>query len=175
MRSITNIVIHCSAGHTSAEKIQDYFTRPKSKGGRGWKKGGYHRIVEKNGDIKKMYDFSEVTNGVRHYNLSTIHICYVGGVNPEFVNRAVDTRTYDQKKGIALCIIEAIQWLKDQGKDVTVKLGIVGHRDFSPDGNRTGKIESWERIKECPSFDVLEEFSYLFASPDRYMKLPYQS
>jgi N-acetyl-anhydromuramyl-L-alanine amidase AmpD len=33
---------------------------------------------------------------------------------------------------------------------------IQGHRDFSPDKNRNGKVDPWERIKECPCFDAIE-------------------
>lgn len=173
MRTIKNIVIHCSAGFQDAEKIQDYFTRPKSKGGRGWRTGGYHRIIELDGTIKKMYPFETVTNGVKGYNSNTIHISYVGGVEKDNVNKAKDTRNYKQRQAIQECIIEAIEFLKSKGQDVTKGLGVVGHRDYSKDNNSNGVIESWERIKECPSFDAIQEYSYLFASPDRYGKLPY--
>ncbi|MBT0607649.1 peptidoglycan recognition protein family protein [Aequorivita echinoideorum] len=173
MRKVRNIVIHCTAGHSNAEAVQSYFTRPKSKGGRGWKKGGYHRIIEKDGTIKKMYDFSEITNGVAGHNSDTIHISYVGGVEILDVNTAKDTRTPYQKNALHTCIHEAIKWCKENGQDITKDLGVVGHRDFSKDGNANGVIESWERIKSCPSFDVLPEYSMLYASPDRYNKLPY--
>ena len=114
-----------------------------------------------------------MTNGVKGYNSDTIHICYVGGVMRTNVNKALDTRTDLQKAGIVTCIIEAINWCKANGQDVTQNLGVVGHRDFSKDKNSNGAIESWERIKECPSFNAIEEYSYLYASPDRYGKLPY--
>jgi len=174
MRKITNIVIHCTAGHQNADKVQDYFTRPVSKGGRGWKTGGYHRIVEKDGTIRKMYDFSKVTNGVKGHNSDTIHIAYVGGVDIIDLTKAKDTRNVYQKPSIDTCIQEAIQWCKDQGQDVTVNLGVVGHRDFSKDNNANGVIESWERIKECPSFDVIPEYGFIYSSNDREGKLPYQ-
>lgn len=172
MRNINNIVIHCTAGFANAEAVQDYFTRPRSKGGRGWKTGGYHRIIETDGTIKKMYDFSKVTNGVKGFNDDTIHISYVGGVDKDNVNKAVDTRTPQQKVAIAACIIEAIDWCKNQGQDITKDLGIVGHRDYSKDNNSNGVIEPWERIKECPSFDTMSEYGW-YGSSDRYGKLPY--
>lgn len=172
MRAIKYIVIHCTAGHQPAEKVQDYFTRPKSKGGRGWNTGGYHLIIEKDGTIKAMYDFERVTNGVRGFNSESIHISYVGGVDPEDVNKAVDTRTDAQKKSLHLAIQKAIKWLKGNGKDITNDLKILGHRDFSKDKNGNGSIDPGERIKECPSFEVKEEYGYLYSSPDTYSKLP---
>lgn len=172
-RIINNIVIHCTAGHAPADAVQAYFLRSKKDGGRGWKTGGYHRIIEKDGTIKKMYDFSVITNGVLGYNDNTIHISYVGGVMKDNVNIAQDTRTNEQKVSIHKCIQEAIFWIKDQGQDITKNIGVVGHFDFSKDGNSNGVIEAWERIKSCPSFNVIPEFSVLYASPDRYLKLPY--
>ena len=35
---------------------------------------------------------------------------------------------------------------------------IQGHRDFSPDLNKNGKIEPNEWIKMCPSFDAKNEY-----------------
>jgi N-acetylmuramoyl-L-alanine amidase len=167
-KNVNNIVIHCSAGFGNKQSILNFW---KSL---GWKSVGYHRLIDLDGIVHELADFSSVTNGVLNYNSSTIHICYIGGiekVNNKFISK--DTRTDKQKVGIEYCVQEAIQWLKDNGKDVTKDLGIVGHFDFSPDKNGTGVIESWERIKECPSFNVIKsDFHYLYSSPDRYGKLP---
>lgn len=169
MRKINNIVIHCTAGFSNAEKVQDYFLRPISKGGRGWNTGGYHRIIEVDGTIKKMYPFHIITNGVRGHNTNSIHISYVGGVDRNL--KAMDTRTPAQTHAIAECIVEAIDWIRQNGQDITHNLGVVGHRDFSKDNNANGVIDSWERIKECPSFDVMPEYGW-YSSADRYSKLP---
>jgi N-acetylmuramoyl-L-alanine amidase len=171
-KAIQYIVIHCTAGHTSAEKVQDYFTRSRDKGGRGWKTGGYHRIIEKDGTIKKMYDFEKTTNGVRGYNLECIHISYVGGVNDKDYRKAQDTRTHAQKLSIEKCIKEAIEWLESHGRDVRENLMILGHRDFSKDRNGNGIIESWERIKECPSFDAMQEYHHIYGATNQKYKLP---
>src|SRR5690606_15229818 len=96
-----------------------YFLRPKHLGGRGWKTGGYHRIVELDGSIKKMYDFETITNGVGGFNTQCLHISYVGGVQRNNVNKPLDSRTPDQRKAIIKCIVEAINWLKANGKDIT--------------------------------------------------------
>ncbi len=171
-KNIKYIVIHCTAGFQNAEKVQDYFTRSKDKGGRGWLTGGYHRIVEIDGIVKTIYPFDRVTNGVRGYNSQCLHISYVGGIevrDGKFI--AKDTRTPAQHKGIQEAIKEAISWLKDNGKDVTKDLMVLGHRDFSTDRNKNGFIDSNERIKECPSFEAISAYK-LFSATNYPQILP---
>jgi N-acetylmuramoyl-L-alanine amidase len=166
-KKVNNIVIHCSAGFGNKQSILNFW---KSL---GWKSVGYHRLVDINGIVHELANFDAITNGVRGFNDSTIHICYIGGVERGNVNKAKDTRTDSQKRGIDYAIQEAIKWLKKNGKDVTKDLGIVGHFDFSKDGNNNGTIESWERIKSCPSFEVIgSDIHFLYSSKDRYNKLP---
>lgn len=169
---VENIVLHASAGFGDRASIEAWWRSL------GWKSPGYHRLITVSGVVHKLADFSAITNGVYGYNKSTIHICYIGGVEnigtaKKPIWKAKDTRTAEQLISMHSCIQEAIKWLGDNGKDITKNLGIVGHRDFSKDSNANGVIDSWERNKECPSFDVMREFSYLYASPDRYNKLPY--
>jgi N-acetylmuramoyl-L-alanine amidase len=172
VNNIKYIVIHCTAGFQSAEKVQAYFTRSKEDGGRGWITGGYHRIIETDGTVKKIYPFDRVTNGVRGYNSQCLHISYVGGIElKDGKYLAKDTRTEAQHKGIQEAIMEAIQWLKDNGKDITKDLMILGHRDFSTDRNKNGVIDPNERIKECPSFDAITEYQ-LFSATNWKQILP---
>jgi N-acetylmuramoyl-L-alanine amidase len=113
----------------------------------------------------------KVTNGVRGFNVESIHISYVGGVDPNDHTKALDTRTEAQKSSIERCIVEAINWLREQGRDVSKDLMVLGHREFSADQNRNGVIEAWERIKECPSFDAMFEYNAVFGSANN--KLPH--
>lgn len=173
---IKYIVIHCTAGFSSGQAVQKYFTRSKELGGRGWNTGGYHRIIERNGTIYKPYTFDRITNGVRGFNSECIHISYVGGVNRDFSKNGVyvseDTRTTDQKLAIEKCIVEAILWLSDNGKNIHRDLMILGHRDFSKDQNENGIIEPYERIKDCPSFDVISEYNHLYGATGSIQTLP---
>jgi N-acetylmuramoyl-L-alanine amidase len=59
-----------------------------------------------------------------------------------------DTRTHDQKA--------ALERVLKTLKVMFPKAQIKGHRDFSPDLNKDGKITSNEWIKQCPCFDVSE-------------------
>ena len=153
-------------------KDNGLFPAAKEQGWPWMENGGLSPYCRKDGTIVKPYDFEKVTNGVKGFNAETIHICYVGGVEEDNVKKAKDTRNFKQRASIQECIKEAIDWLEANGKNISKDLGVVGHRDFSNDKNDNGVIESWERIKECPSFDAMRDYSYLFASKDRYNKIP---
>jgi len=146
MRNIKRIFIHCSAGFGGVESIKRYW---KSI---GWKSVGYHRIIAEDGEVFQLAPYDQVTNGVKYYNSTSIHICYIGGVNKQDVNKAEDTRTDAQKDALLCELDNALNFLSDY-QDIS-KVEILGHRDISPDKNLNGKVDSWERIKECPSFDA---------------------
>lgn len=157
-KGIKFIAIHCSAGFGKRASIEAFW---KSK---GWRSPGYHRLIYTDGTIHKLLPFAATSNGVLGFNNETINICYIGGVENSGTLRspnwkAKDTRTEAQKTAIKTCINEAQHWLK-QNKN-TNKIIVQGHRDFSPDLNKNGIIESWERIKECPSFDAKKEYQTL--------------
>ena len=170
-KDIKYIVIHCTAGYAPAERVQAYFLRPVKKGGRGWNTGGYHRIIDRDGTINEMYPFDKVTNGVKGFNKEAIHISYVGGIENNKAMHPKDTRNKLQKEAIIKCINEARFWLEENGKDITKDLQVVGHRDFSHDANNDNVIQSWERMKECPSFDAIEEYKE-YSSEDTCGLLP---
>ncbi len=143
--SIKRIVIHCSATKPSynatAEDINRWHTSPKSEGGRGWSRAGYHWVIERepcrvmplvpmNDD--KILEPWEISNGVKGYNKDSIHVCYVGGLNEK--GRPADNITSEQKK-------ELIALLQALVKNRPGLQQIVGHTDLDP-------------MKKCPSFDV---------------------
>lgn len=176
-KQIKHIVIHCSAGNGLIPAIEKFWYSPKSKGGLGWKNPGYHVIIYVDGqtwyvtkdgtystDKSKWYP-ELICNGVLGWNKECLHINYIGGVEKKIKNGketwiAKDTRTDEQKGAIIEAITECMKWLKDNGNTLT-DLKILGHRDFSDDKNGNGVIESWERIKECPSFDAIPEYGWI--------------
>lgn len=167
-KNVKNIVIHCTAGFGDVNSIKAFW-----KNVLGWKHPGYHIIIDELGVIHELAELSEITNGVKGYNHSSIHISYIGGVRKTKSGYvAEDTRTTLQKRSLHVAIQEVIEWLGENGKDITTDLGVVGHRDFSNDKNGNEVIDRWERIKECPSFDAMKEYSGLYATTDRYLKLP---
>lgn len=156
--SIKYIVIHCTAGYGDLNSIKNFWFKTRK-----WVTGGYHRYIDLDGSITKLYPFSTVVNGVLGHNHEALHISYRGGVEKGNVKVAKDTRTQLQKEAIIASITEALCWITNNSGDVS-KVKILGHRDFSPDKNGNGKIESWERIKECPCFDAITEYKYLQSS-----------
>lgn len=165
-KNIKYIVIHCSAGFGDVASVKRFWKQQL-----GWKNPGYHRFIDEDGTIHKLANYAEVTNGVRGFNNQCIHICYKGGVNEQNVNEALDTRTLAQKNMIKHCISDVIMWLRKHKINVSKNLNVVGHRDFSPDKDGSGVIEPWERIKECPSFDAIDEYVN-YASENQKYKLP---
>lgn len=185
-KNVKNIVKHCSAGFGLVPSIQNFW-----RNSLGWRVAGYHAIIERDGTIWWLTrdgwnysknindaDFTKITNGVRNFNATSLHYCYIGGVeNVGAIQHPIwkgkDTQTQEQLRSEHVIIQAMIKWLKDSGKDITKDLGHVGHRDFSTDGNRNGVIDSWERIKECPSVEVIGTTNhFLYSSKDRYNKLP---
>ena len=152
-RNIKWLVVHCTASPQTqkVESILHYW-----KVALGWKSPGYHVLVEPDGTAHELLPIEEVSNGVKGFNSSIINISYIGGVDKE--GKAVDNRTPEQKTTI-------LRYLK-KWKKMFPKAVIQGHRDFSPDKNGNGRIDPWERIKECPSFDAKIEYSYLMADSE---------
>ena len=153
-RYIKHLVIHCSAGYAGREGIERFWNETLK-----WKVPGYHFLIEVDGLIHQLLPLDQVSNGVKGYNQHAIHICYVGGVHPENVHLAMDTRTEQQQAGILNCIFQSLAWPRQFQDISTIK--ILGHRDFSPDKNGNGIIEPWERIKECPSFEAILEYQWI--------------
>lgn len=153
-RKINFIVIHCSAGFGDLDSVKRFW-----KDTLKWKTGGYHRWVDLDGCITNVYDLNTITNGVKGFNNHSVHISYRGGVDKKNINKALDSRTEAQKQGIIDAIKDVLDELKKSQSISNIK--ILGHRDFSPDKNGNGVVDSWERIKECPSFEVKDQYQWL--------------
>ena len=144
MRKIKRIFIHCTAG-SQKQTVADLRTEFKRK---GWKNPGYHYVISPDGAITQLLDEQQVSNGVKGYNQTSINVAYIGGIDSN--DKAIDNRTEAQKASL-------IRLLKElRGR--YPKAQILGHRDISPDTNHNGKVDSWERIKECPCFDAMIEY-----------------
>lgn len=140
------IVIHCTATPqtTTVDSLKSYW-----KNILGWKNYGYHFVISPNGDVHQLTQLNKIANGVAGHNKESIHIAYIGGIDTD--GKPIDSRTEAQK----ISIKELLHFLRQSQKNAK----ILGHRDFSKDINKNGKIDSWERIKECPCFDAITEYS----------------
>ena len=133
MRKISLIVIHCSATRADRDfTAKDVDTAHRFRGFSCW---GNTRPLEKPGAH------------ALGYNAHSIGICYEGGLDED--GKAADTRTSRQKESLHRLVRELLQRYPDAK--------VVGHRDLSPDTNYNGIVDPWERIKECPCFEVKAE------------------
>jgi N-acetylmuramoyl-L-alanine amidase len=133
MRTITHIVVHCSATGQDAkvEAIQRYW-----KQNLGWKSPGYHYIIEADGKETQLLTIAQPSNGVKGWNKSIINVCYIGGVNK--IGKAADNRTDAQKRQL----LTRLKALKTMFPNAIIQ----GHKDFP------------NVAKACPSFDAKSEY-----------------
>lgn len=134
MRSITLIVVHCSANRAgSALRLADIDRHHRSL---GWKGCGYHYVIPSDGTLEEGRPEAEMGAHCRHHNRHSIGICYEGGLDAKA--KPKDTRTEPQKA--------ALRKLLSQLKESFPQALVVGHRDLNP-------------MKECPCFDAAREYS----------------
>ena len=80
MRKINLIVIHCSATRCNQRYSIDSLRADHNA--RFHNKGiGYHYYIERDGQLHKPRDESEVGMHALHYNAHSIGICYEGGLD----------------------------------------------------------------------------------------------
>lgn len=147
MRNIKYIAVHCTASHQSMtiEGLKQEFKR------KGWVNPGYHYVVSPDGKITQLLDEDKVSNGVKGFNAVSINVAYIGGIDTN--GKPIDNRTTAQKASLR-------SLLKMLHKKYPTAV-IQGHRDFSPDLNKDGKITSNEWMKACPCFNAKEEYANL--------------
>ena len=147
MRNIKYIAVHCTASHQSMtiEGLKQEFRR------NGWVNPGYHYVVSPDGKITQLLDEDKVSNGVKGFNSVSINVAYIGGIDTK--GKPTDNRTDEQKASLRLL-------LKMLHKKYPAAV-IQGHRDFSPDLNKDGKITPNEWMKACPCFNAKEEYREL--------------
>lgn len=147
MRNIKFIAVHCTASHQSmtVEGLKQEFKR------KGWVNPGYHYVVSPDGKITQLLDEDKVSNGVKGFNAVSINVAYIGGIDTN--GKPIDNRTDAQKASLR-------SLLKMLHKKYPAAV-IQGHRDFSPDLNKDGKITPNEWMKACPCFNAKEEYSNL--------------
>ena len=138
MRSITMVVIHCSAVKpdqmSSVAQIDSWHRE------RGFKFGvGYHYVIRRDGSIEAGRPEWMVGAHCVNHNKYSIGVCYEGGLDAR--GQPADTRTAAQKATLR-------QLLTDLHRRYP-RAVIVGHHDLNPQ-------------KECPCIkNVAEEYKDL--------------
>lgn len=133
MRTITLIIVHCSANRAgSALRMADIDSYHRSL---GWIGCGYHYVIPTDGTIEPGKPDEMVGAHCKNHNRHSIGVCYIGGLSKD--GKPADTRTDAQR--IALRTL--LERLHRRYPDAL----IVGHRDLDPQ-------------KVCPCFDVANEY-----------------
>ena len=137
MRTITLIIIHCSAvkpNQKSSAADVDRWHRD-----RGFTNGiGYHYVVRRDGSIEMGRPLDMVGAHCVNHNRHSIGICYEGGLDSS--GSPDDTRTPEQ--------VKTLRELVSDMHTRFPKALIVGHHD----------LNKW---KDCPCFDAASEYSDL--------------
>ena len=134
MRTITLIVVHCSAVRpdqlSSAAQIDTWHRKD-----RHYKFGiGYHYVVRRNGEVEAGRPEWMVGAHCKNHNAHSIGVCYEGGL--DIRGQPADTRTPAQKAALRQLLTEL------HGR--YPRALIVGHHDLNPQ-------------KACPCYDVISE------------------
>mgnify|MGYP002626571150 FL=1 len=146
-RTITDIVVHCTASKTDRDYTAEDIRRMHVRG-RGWADIGYHYVIRLDGTIESGRDVDIIGAHVSGHNAHSIGIVYVGGLGAD--GKGKDTRTENQKNTMLNLLLML--------RELYPKARISGHRHFSPDRNGNGTVEPSEWIKECPCFDARWEY-----------------
>lgn len=146
IKDVKYIVIHCSA--TRSDKAYSPELLEADHRARGFRSAGYHFYVRQDGTVVPMRPLGQIGAHTRGFNRCSIGVCYEGGISPE--GKPSDTRTRQQKRALRALLIDL--------KSLYPWAQIVGHRDLSPDRDGNGRIERWEWLKACPSFDAQVEY-----------------
>ncbi len=137
MRTITLIIIHCSATKASQdygfEACRDDHIRHQR-----FKDIGYHFYITRDGEVHTGRPVEKLGAHCENHNRHSIGICYEGGLDD--TGTACDTRTPLQKAALSGLIGEL--------RRLFPRAGVVGHRDLNP-------------AKLCPCFDAIKEYNVL--------------
>lgn len=132
MRTINEIIIHCSAtkeGQSFTVADIDRWHRA-----RGFAGIGYHYVIYLDGSVYEGRSLSQPGAHCKGHNAHSIGVCYIGGLDAAGLPH--DTRTPEQRQAL----LRLLETLKRQFPNATIH----GHNEFSD--------------KACPCFDVVQEF-----------------
>ena len=130
MRTITLIIIHCSATPQGSSLSFEECRRDHIMH-RHFRDIGYHYYITRDGVVHEGRPIEKVGAHCEGHNSHSIGVCYEGGLDAN--GKPADTRTDAQRKALKSLIEDLHQRFP--------KALIVGHHDLNPS-------------KACPSFIV---------------------
>ncbi|WP_300063659.1 N-acetylmuramoyl-L-alanine amidase [uncultured Roseobacter sp.] len=142
MRSISEIIVHCSATRAdwwaskSAEAKRDEIRRWHVED-RKWKDIGYHQVIDRNGKVVAGRPIEKTGAHVKGHNTGTIGVCLLGGHGSAKNDRFEDHFTPEQDKALR-------DYIASQKAKFPSIRKISGHNEYSS--------------KACPGFLVGDWF-----------------
>lgn len=130
MRTITLIIIHCSATPQGSSLSFEECRRDHIMH-RHFRDIGYHYYITRDGVVHEGRPIEKVGAHCEGHNSHSIGVCYEGGLDAN--GKPADTRTDAQRKALKSLIEDLHQRFP--------KALIVGHHDLNPS-------------KACPGFEV---------------------
>ena len=137
MRTITLIIIHCSATPEGRSLSFEECRRDHIMH-RHFRDIGYHFYITRDGTVHDGRHIEKVGAHCEGHNSHSIGICYEGGLTAS--GQPADTRTLHQKASL-VALLRGL-------KRVFPRALIVGHHDLNP-------------MKNCPCFDAAREYGGL--------------
>lgn len=134
---VDEIVVHCAATHPDWMRGQPLTAKRKEidrwhREERGWRKIGYHHLIDRDGAILPGRAETEIGAGVEGHNRGVIHICLIGG--------AGSSATDPFERNFNTAQDRALRGLIDAIRAETAITHITGHNDHA--------------AKACPGFVV---------------------
>lgn len=159
MRSINEIIVHCSATPEGKDfTVEDITSWHKA---RKFRTIGYHYVIYRDGTIHTGRPLEEEGAHCKEngHNKHSIGVCYIGGLAADG-KTAKDTRTPEQKKAL----LDLLKELKTKFPNATIH----GHREFVCNNRNHGKCPGCAMMpneasciyatKACPSFNATREY-----------------
>lgn len=138
------LTFHCSA-HPRGRAVT--VAQMNAIAARKFGQRSYHWIITLDGVAHRNLPDNVRGAHVGRNNTGNIGIVYVGGLEANM--SPADTRTDAQKA--------TMRRMRDEYRRLYPGIVVRGHRDWSPDLNRNGKVDKVEWLKACPCFDVATE------------------
>ena len=133
MRTISKIIVHCSATAEGRDFTVDDIRRWHLQ--RGFSDIGYHYVIYRDGSVHAGRPLEKVGAHCLGHNAHSVGVCYIGGLAADGKSPK-DTRTAAQKSALVKLVAE----LRTRFPGASVH----GHNEFA--------------TKACPCVDVRKEF-----------------
>lgn len=140
------ITIHCSASYPKTAKHETASDIRAIHVKKGWSDIGYHYFIRRDGSVEKGRLDDKQGAHVKGHNKDNLGICLAGGVDDH--GKAEANYTDAQYNALYGMLLHICYDYKIKYSDVR------GHRDWYPDHNGDGVIDSRDWLKVCPCFDV---------------------